>query len=172
MTALNFDTNTLRYYNNDNKQNIINEFQLIEKQLQEYFKKSKLCVINLHKCDNIDDFIKYYTKYNTNKKIILINLLPLMKKEVVETLLNSNYKSFHTNIYIAYNGKYVSSKLQKIDKSFLNLCNDIIKTEEYECNICMETIIDNVLIQCVKCKYAVCSKCKYNMKLKCPICDR
>ena len=45
MTALNFDTNTLRYYNNDNKQNIINEFQLIEKQLQEYFKKSKLCLL-------------------------------------------------------------------------------------------------------------------------------
>ena len=174
MESINFDESILKYYNNKtNKKNIINEFQEIEKQLEEYFKKSNLCIIKLHKCDNLDDFIKYNTKYNNNKKTIIINLLPLMKEKIAEIIIKSKYESFHTNIYIAYNGKYISSKEKKINESFLNLCNDILKTEEYECNICMEPLIDNsLLVQCLKCKYTVCSKCKYKMKLKCPICNR
>jgi hypothetical protein len=172
MELLNFDKSTLKYYNDDKKTKMIDQFQQIEKQLEEYFKKSNLCIIKLHKCDNLDDFIKYNSKYNNNKKTIIINLLPLMKEKIAEKIIKSKYELFHTNIYIAYNGKYISSKEKKINESFLNLCNDILKTEEYECNICMETIINNLLVQCLKCKYTVCSKCKYKMKLKCPICDR
>jgi hypothetical protein len=169
MESLNFDRTELQYYNDDNKISIVNQFKQIEEQLEEYFKKSKLCVIKLHRCDNLNDFNKYCIKYNNNKKTILINLLPLMKEKIAEKIIKSNFKSFHTNIYIAYNGRYVSSNIMKINESFLKLCSDIIKTEEYECNICMKTIIDNsYIVQCSKCKYAVCDKCK--MKLKCPIC--
>lgn len=93
-----------------------------------------------------------------------------MKEKMAEELIKTNFKSFHTNIYIAYNGRYVSTNTNKINESFLNLCSDIIKTAEYECNICMETIIDNsYVVQCSKCKYDVCGKCK--TKFKCPICD-
>ena len=174
MESFNFDKSTLKYYNDDDKRKMIDQFQKIEKQLEEYFKKSNLCIIKLHKFDNLNDLIKYSDKFNNNKKIILINLLPLMEEKIAEIIIKSKkYESFHTNIYIAYNGKYISSKEKKINESFLNLCNDILKTEEYECNICMETIINNLLlVQCLKCKYTVCSKCKYKMKLKCPICDR
>jgi len=172
MESLNFDRTKLQYYNDDNKISIVNQFKQIEEQLEEFFKKSKLCVIKLHRFDNLNDFNKYCIQYNNNKKTILINLLPLMKEKIAEELIKSNFKSFHTNIYIAYNGKYISSNTMKINESFLNLCSDIIKTEEYECNICMETIIDNsYVIQCSKCKYAVCDKCKYKMNFKCPICD-
>lgn len=170
MESLNFDKTKLQYYNDGNKTPILLQFKQIEEQLEEYFKKSKLCVIKLHRCDNLNDFNKYCIKYDNNKKTILINLLPLMKEKIAEELLKSNFKSFHANIYIAYNGKYVSTNTKKIDKSFLNLCSDIIKTEEYECNICMETLLDNsYVVQCSKCKYAVCDKCK--IKFKCPICD-
>ena len=174
MESFNFDKSTLKYYNDDDKRKMIDQFQKIEKELEEYFKKSNLCIIKLHKFDNLNDLIKYSDKFNNNKKIILINLLPLMEEKIAEIIIKSKkYESFHTNIYIAYNGKYISSKEKKINESFLNLCNDILKTEEYECNICMETIINNLLlVQCLKCKYTVCSKCKYKMKLKCPICDR
>lgn len=73
MELFNFDKSTLKYYNDDNKTKIIDQFQQIEKQLEEYFKKSNLCIIKLHKCDNLDDFIKYNSKYNNNKKTIIIN---------------------------------------------------------------------------------------------------
>ena len=170
MESPNFDKTKLQYYNDGNKTPILLQFKQIEEQLEEFFKKSKLCVIKLHRCNNLNDFNEYSIKYNNNKKTILINLLPLMKEKIAEELLKTDFKSFHANIYIAYNGKYVSTNTTKIDKSLLNLCSDIIKTEEYECNICMETLIDNsYVVQCSKCKYAVCDKCK--IKFKCPICD-
>ena len=68
------------------------------------------------------------------------------------------------------NGKNITLTI-KDDDLYINDNAKVIKTDIITSNGIIH-VIDNVLIQCVKCKYAVCSKCKYNMKLKCPICDR
>ena len=171
MESFDFDNFKLKYYNNNNykdKIKLIHQFEQIEKQLEKYFKKDNLCVIKLHKCDNFDDFLKYQFIYDNNKKVILINLLPLMNGKIAKEIIDYD-ESFHSNIYVSYNGKYVSSKHTEINESFLNLCNDILKTEEYKCNICMETVTDNnLIIQCLKCKCTFCNKCKNKIELKCP----
>lgn len=64
MEALNFDRTKLQYYNDGNKIPIVLQ---IEKELEEFFKKSKLCVIKLHRCNNLNDF----NKYSNNKKQFL-----------------------------------------------------------------------------------------------------
>ena len=44
MESLNFDRTKLQYYNDGNNIPIVLQFKQIEKELEEFFKKSKLCL--------------------------------------------------------------------------------------------------------------------------------